>query len=105
MIEKPFAADVLLQSIVRALEQGRRARGRRTEANLAQEALALLTPREREVFDGIVSGRPNKVIAFEMQISPRTVEIHRAHVMDKMKTNSLSDLVHTAMAARYNESK
>ncbi len=98
-IEKPFSAETILESIAKALAQGSRTRSRSLETRSAQEQLSLLTPREREVFDRIVAGSPNKVAAFELQISPRTVEIHRAHIMDKMRARSLSDLVRIALAA------
>jgi len=58
-----------------------------------------LSPREREVLDGLVEGLPNKTIAYDLKISPRTVEIHRARVMDKMQARSLSELVRLALAA------
>jgi two-component system response regulator FixJ len=98
-IEKPFSAATILESVARAIALSSRARSRSAEAKSAQEALALLTPRERDVFDQIVAGRPNKIAAFELQISPRTVEIHRAHIMDKMRVRSLSDLVRISLAA------
>ena len=103
-IEKPFSADTILQSVERALDFGRRARSRSAEANSAQEALSLLTPRERQVFEQIVAGRPNKIAAYELGISPRTVEIHRAHIMDKMRVRSLSDLVRISLAASARDS-
>ena len=58
-----------------------------------------LTPRERSVLDRLVQGRPNKIVAHELGISPRTVEIHRAHIMTKMEASSLSDLVRLVLAA------
>jgi two-component system response regulator FixJ len=58
-----------------------------------------LSAREREVLDGLVAGLPNKAIAFDLSISPRTVEIHRARLMDKMQARSLSELVRLALAA------
>jgi two-component system response regulator FixJ len=61
--------------------------------------LALLSPREREVLQGLLAGSPNKTIAYDLAISPRTVEIHRARVMDKMGARSLSELVRFALAA------
>jgi two-component system response regulator FixJ len=58
-----------------------------------------LTPRERQVLEQLVAGRSNKLAAFELSISPRTIEIHRARIMDKLNARSLSDLVRTALAA------
>lgn len=98
-IEKPFDDDALLSSIRRAIDIGV---GRLTAAATAQDALeqlSLLTPRERDVFEQLVAGRPNKVAAYELEISPRTVEIHRARIMDKLKAHSLSDLVRLSLAA------
>jgi two-component system response regulator FixJ len=90
-IEKPFDDEVIIETVRRALEL-------RPAANpeIAQR-LALLTPREREVLEGLVAGRANKVIAFDLDISPRTVEIHRARVMEKMQARSLSQLVRIAL--------
>lgn len=93
-IEKPFSDQVMLASIESALKQPVRA----TDPAL-MERLASLTPREREVLELLVIGHPNKVIAHRLDISPRTVEIHRAHVMEKMKARSLPELVRAAMQA------
>lgn len=98
-IEKPFDDEAMLGSVRRALEVGRRTHDQLAEARAAQELLALLTPRERHVLDQLVAGRSNKVAAYELGISPRTIEIHRARIMDKMNARSLSDLVRTALAA------
>jgi two-component system response regulator FixJ len=98
-IEKPFADDHMLDSIQKALEIGRRSQNRVAQTKAANELLALLTPRERHVLDQLVAGRSNKVAAYELGISPRTIEIHRAHIMDKMKARSLSDLVRVALTA------
>ncbi len=93
-IEKPFGDEVILASIASALKQ----KPRVADATLVAR-LDSLTPREREVLDLLVVGHPNKVIAHRLDISPRTVEIHRAHVMEKMKARSLPELVRTAMQA------
>jgi two-component system response regulator FixJ len=93
-IEKPFGDDVILTSIKGALKR----KPRVTDPGLV-ERLESLTPREREVLELLVVGHPNKVIAHRLDISPRTVEIHRAHVMEKMKAKSLPELVRTAMQA------
>lgn len=98
-LEKPFNDDLMLASIRRALEIGSRARSRATESKAAQDLLSALTPRERGVLDKLVQGRSNKLVAHELGISPRTVEIHRAHIMSKMDASSLSDLVRLVLAA------
>ncbi len=98
-IEKPFDGDVLLASVEKALKMGQQWHDREMEIRAARALLALLTPRERDVLEHLVKGRPNKIVAFELGISPRTVEIHRARIMTKMKAHSLSDLVRTVLAA------
>jgi two-component system response regulator FixJ len=98
-IEKPFDDEVMLRSVRRALEISRQSRDRRAEAKAAQELLALLTPRELNVLEQLVAGRSNKLAAYELGISPRTVEIHRARIMGKMNARNLSDLVRIALAA------
>lgn len=98
-IEKPFDDERILASIQRALEVGTRSRSKSAETRAAKDLLELLTPRERSVLDKLVKGRSNKVAAYELGISPRTVEIHRAHIMDKMKAVNLSDLVRISLAA------
>jgi two-component system, LuxR family, response regulator FixJ len=98
-IEKPFDAETMLAGIRRALEISKHARNRLADARAAQELLALLTPRERHVLEQLVAGRSNKIAAYELGISPRTIEIHRAHIMNKMNARSLSDLVRIALAA------
>ena len=98
-IEKPFSDETILASIERALRQGeaqRQDRARNAEVLAHAERL---TEREREVLDELVAGHPNKVIAHHLSISPRTVEIHRARVMEKMQARSLSELVRMALSA------
>jgi len=92
-IEKPFEDDVLIAAIKAALSRraGDRERAARTAA--VRERLALLSARERQVLDGLVAGKPNKIIAHDLGISARTVEIYRANVMTKMQADSLSALV------------
>jgi two-component system response regulator FixJ len=98
-LEKPFDDAALLNSIERALEQ--RANGDELEAVRADlmHRVGALSARERQVLDGLVAGKSNKMIANELDISPRTVEVYRAHVMTKMKAKSLSDLVRMAITA------
>jgi two-component system response regulator FixJ len=98
-IEKPFDDESLLASIRRALDEGRMSRDSEAENRAAMELLSILTGREREVMDHLVLGKSNKLIAHELGISPRTVEIHRARVQEKLKARDLSDLVRLARAA------
>jgi two-component system response regulator FixJ len=98
-LEKPYDDDVLLASVRSALGQGDKAAARSAERAELHDRLATLSTREREVLDGLVAGNPNKIIAFNLGISPRTVEIYRANVMTKMKAGSLSELVRMALVA------
>jgi two-component system response regulator FixJ len=97
-IEKPFAEDLVLSAIARALEHASERRQASEAASSARARIGELTEREREVFDQLVQGHPNKVIAANLDISPRTVEIHRSRVMDKTRARSLSDLVRMSLA-------
>ena len=98
-LEKPFDEDVLLSSVKSAFER-RKASGEQ-EGKIAeiQARLDSLSPRERQVLDGLVAGNPNKTIAYDLGISPRTVEVYRANLMTKMEAASLSDLVRMAIIA------
>lgn len=96
-IEKPFDDKVLIGAIKSALGRKRQQSERDTAAAQVRERLNLLSERERQVLDGLVAGKPNKVIAYELGISPRTVEIYRANVMTKMQADSLSALVRMAL--------
>jgi two-component system response regulator FixJ len=98
-IEKPFAAEAIVNSVAAALKLLAEPRHQDQLAATAVARLALLTPREREVLQGLLAGLPNKSIAYDLAISPRTVEIHRARVMDKMGARSLSELVRLSLAA------
>ena len=92
-IEKPFDDELLLASIQAALRTGLALSQRESDRAAILERIASLSAREAEVLQGLVAGKPNKVIAFDLGISARTVEVHRAHVMMKMNARSLSDLV------------
>jgi two-component system, LuxR family, response regulator FixJ len=96
-LEKPFDDDALLTSVRAALGHREKHSMQKEERKHIEERLALLSARERQVLDGLVGGQANKVIAYELGISPRTVEIYRANVMTKMQANSLSDLVRMAL--------
>ncbi|MBU6297885.1 MAG: response regulator transcription factor [Alphaproteobacteria bacterium] len=99
-LEKPFDDDVLLDCVRRALE---RVASSADEAHIAREAeqrLSHLTERERQVLELIVAGKANKVIAYELSISPRTVEIHRSRVMEKMDAGNLADLVRMVLSIK-----
>lgn len=98
-LEKPFDDEALLGSVHRALEQARASGAAEANAKLIQERLSSLTDRERQVLDLLVAGKPNKIVAYELSISPRTVEIHRARVMDKMGAKSLAELVRMKLSA------
>jgi len=98
-IEKPYDGEVLLGSVRSALSARRTDARRDGERTEIETRLAALTQRERQVLDGLIAGRSNKIIAHELGISARTVEIYRAHVMAKMRANSLSQLVRMTMIA------
>jgi two-component system response regulator FixJ len=97
-VEKPFSDEAIIEAIGRALAQTTQYAGQADPVAL-QERLDALTPREREVLEAIVAGHANKMIAHKLAISPRTVEIHRARVMEKMQARNLSQLVRLALAA------
>jgi two-component system, LuxR family, response regulator FixJ len=98
-IEKPFDDEALVNAVRAALSHRSRASERDGERDQVKERISILTAREREVFDGLVAGHPNKTIAYDLGISPRTVEIYRANVMTKMQAGSLSELVRMAFVA------
>jgi two-component system response regulator FixJ len=98
-IEKPFDDDMLLASVRLALSRLDKGAQQEAERGSLMDKLASLSSREREVLEGLVAGKPNKVIAFDLTISPRTVEIYRSNVMTKMNAGSLSELVRMALLA------
>lgn len=99
-IEKPFDDEVLLAAIRKAMSASAGDAQTQQERREILERLALLSAREREVVDGLVDGKANKVIAFDLDISPRTVEVYRANAMMKMQAKTLSDLVRMVTIAR-----
>jgi len=96
-IEKPFDDEMLIRAIKSALTRVREESERDSAASEVRSRLKLLSERERQVLKGLVAGKPNKIIAYELGISPRTVEIYRANVMTKMQADSLSALVRMAL--------
>ena len=97
--EKPFDDDLLVASVRAALQQQQDQTKRGVERAEIEHRIATLSPREKDVLTGLIEGRANKQIAFDLGISPRTVEIYRANLMNKMQANSLSDLVRMALLA------
>jgi two-component system, LuxR family, response regulator FixJ len=98
-LEKPFEDEVLLASVRTALNRSEASAQVETERAEIRARIATLTNREHEVLEGLIAGHPNKIIAFDLSISPRTVEIYRANVMTKMKAGSLSELVRLTLVA------
>lgn len=98
-LEKPFDDEVLLASVRSALKQLDRDHQRDAERREIEGRLALLSNRERDVLDGLVAGHANKQIAYDLGISPRTIEVYRANLMTKMQAATLSDLVRMALIA------
>lgn len=98
-IEKPFEKAVLLSAIEDGFSSLQRSDAGRERSKNANVRLKVLTPRERDVLDGLAKGLPNKTIAYDLGISPRTVEIHRANLMTKLEVRSLSEALRLAFAA------
>ena len=99
-IEKPFSGDAILKAVETALAEHESRQGAAAERGEIDKRLATLSGREREVMEGLVDGKVNKVIAHELDISARTVEVYRANVMTKMGARTLSELVRMVMIAR-----
>jgi two-component system, LuxR family, response regulator FixJ len=98
-IEKPYEKETLLHAIEEAHARLDRSHDKDMKANEAQVRLASLTGRERDVLNGLVQGYPNKTIAYDLGISPRTVEIYRANMMEKLRVRSLSEALRIAFIA------
>ena len=99
-IEKPFDDQAILSAIRRAIAEQTGAEEAQAERQAVAGRIASLSPREREVMDGLVAGKANKAIAFDLCISARTVEVYRANVMMKMQAKTLSELVQMVTVAR-----
>ena len=99
-IEKPFDDEAILSAIRIALDHYDHTGRRDTEVVQIQTKLQSLSAREREVLEGLLAGNPNKTIAYDLSLSPRTVEVHRANVMTKMGASSLSGLIRMSLVAQ-----
>jgi two-component system response regulator FixJ len=98
-IEKPFPDEMLINAVRQAVDRQACAEKTSQERAVIAERIAALSTRERQVLDGLVAGNPNKTIAYDLGISPRTVEVYRANLMNKMQASSLSGLVRMALLA------
>lgn len=101
-VQKPYREEELLGKIQQAIAADAESRAELAEKHKIVERLQELTPREKQVMDLMIEGKANKVIAFDLDISQRTVEIHRARVMEKMGVRSLAHLVRMVMAVDEN---
>ena len=102
-IEKPFSDQTLLDRIRAAVALDEVTRRRRSAREQVQARMRLLTQRERDVLERVISGKSNKVIAAELNLSMKTVEVHRAHVMEKLQATSLADLIRLVLLAEGND--
>ena len=100
-VEKPFRRQQILDSLTRARQHLSTLETGDENGDVARIHLARLSAREREVLNGLVAGLPNKTIAYDLGLSPRTVEMHRSNIMKKMEARSLSALVRTALAGGF----
>lgn len=98
-VEKPYSEERILEAVEGALAALRETDQRRLLERQAAAQVAALSPREAEVLAALVAGKPNKVIGYELGISPRTVEVHRAHLMEKLGVRSLPEAVRIGLAA------
>lgn len=96
-IEKPFSDQVLLERIQQALQKDSQERTEEQDRSDIERRAGRLTAREEQVFELVVAGKPNKVVASDLGLSQKTVEVHRAHVMEKMRAESFADLVKMAV--------
>lgn len=99
-VQKPFRDQELIDRIREVLEEDAQSRADKLQRNEILRRMDTLTEREREVMEQVVDGKANKVVAIDLNVSQRTVEIHRANVMEKMKARSLAQLVRLVMKAR-----
>jgi two-component system, LuxR family, response regulator FixJ len=96
-IEKPFSDEAILESIRHAIAVDRESQDARSKRGKALSLLARLTPRQRQVMELLVAGKPNKIVAAELGLSPKTVEVHRARVMAKLEVESFAELVRLSL--------
>jgi two-component system response regulator FixJ len=99
-LEKPFDQDVVLSAVRAAMDRRQSQDDQTSDRAVVAQRFAMLSPREKQVLEGLVAGLPNKTIAYDLGISARTVEVYRANVMTKMEANSLADLVRIALTAK-----
>ena len=97
-LEKPFRDEVLLEKVSNGLELDRHAKESHAERHAVEQRLEELTPREREVMEGMLQGKLNKIIASDLDVSVRTVEVHRANVLDKLHARNSSDMVRMVLS-------